>query len=187
MGCWLTLTQFHGFRHRLFRAARWRLPTPENGQSAACLAVANCSEPVRRSRTFGELEWSRHDGMFRPTPHFDGLPTSRDGRLQTGPTEPLPRELRPSDDATMSRFPLHAGRLTNRPTEQAAGDPELFRTARPSRRVPHCTACRHQRIVKVPYSNPAQSTTELTDWTTHWRTARAAVYPTVCCLLRRIE
>ncbi len=30
-----------------------------------------------------QLGASRHDGMFRPAPHFDGLPTSRDGLLRT--------------------------------------------------------------------------------------------------------
>ena len=77
--------------------------------------------------------------MFRPAPHFDGLPSSHDGLLRTGPTEPNSNELKPSDDATMSRFTQHGGSLlTNQPTESVAEKPEPLRPEMPARFVLHC-------------------------------------------------
>ena len=62
--CWLTCTEPHGFQDRFFRAALGRLPTSENGQSAACLAVAGCCQPDRRSRALASCERRRMPGCF---------------------------------------------------------------------------------------------------------------------------
>ena len=142
-GCRLTCTGCRGFRQRIFPTVLWRLPTSENGESAAFLVVAACCEPDKRSSALASCE--RY-----------GLPECVGLRFA------LAACCEPDRRSTL---------LLNRSRFERRGGLGSCRTV---------AACHHQKIVNVPYSNPAESSVQVTDWTTRLPPPSVAACRTVC-------
>ena len=129
-------------------------------------ARAGCCQPERRSCTFAN--WDRPDttGCFAPCLTLTGYP-----QALTGGSEPdrRSRALANWNRRMWPLCPIHAALCGLLRTDRRRGLSRDRSFELRCRRGRCCTVtdCRHQKIVKVPYSNPAASSRQVTDWPTH--------------------